>query len=164
MVQVVSFMVKIALGFGSNLGDRKKSIYKALELLVAMGVIENVNLSRFLETKALLLPSSPPEWNLDYINCVATANCDISADQLLEVVKKVETQVGRSSNLKWAPREIDIDILVYGEEYIEGLAPHYGLLEREFAISLLADLWPEWKYPVPGDNYLKTAKELSKNI
>ena len=75
--------------------------------------------------------------------------------------------MGRITKEKWEPRLIDIDILLYNDLYLKTknlTIPHAGLLERNFAIGLLAEVWPEWKYPIPGEYYQKNALELAKRL
>lgn len=163
-LQDVSIMSKIALGFGSNLGNREGHILRSLSLLCQRKVIRDIAVSSLVENRAMLLPDSPSEWDIDFLNCVVVAITDLPIGDLIRETQKIEIDVGRKSSKKWAPREIDIDILVYGEEYEEGIVPHYGLLERDFAIGLLAELWPDWKYPVQGRNFQRTAKELSEEL
>jgi 2-amino-4-hydroxy-6-hydroxymethyldihydropteridine diphosphokinase len=79
----------------------------------------------------------------------------------------IERDIGRKNSERWAPREIDIDILAYGEKLVHHpliTIPHPLLLDRQWAITPLSEVYPEWKYPVLGPYYQLTAKELVKMI
>ncbi len=159
-------MTKIALGLGSNLGDREQNLSNAIAKLSA--IISDIHTSSILNNKAMLLPESPKEWDADFLNCVITGESDLNPEELLQAIKNIEREIGRVyTDKKWAPRIIDIDILVYGDLHLETeilTIPHSGLLERSFAIGLLAEIWSDWKYPVPGEFYQKTALELAKRL
>jgi 2-amino-4-hydroxy-6-hydroxymethyldihydropteridine diphosphokinase/dihydropteroate synthase len=159
-------MTKIALGLGSNLGNREQNLSNAIAKLSA--IISDIQTSSILNNKAMLLPESPREWDTDFLNCVITGESDLTPEELLRVIKDIEHEIGRVyTDKKWAPRVIDIDILVYGNLHLEKenlMIPHSGLLERSFAIGLLAEIWPDWEYPVSGEFYQKTALELAKRL
>jgi 2-amino-4-hydroxy-6-hydroxymethyldihydropteridine diphosphokinase len=80
--------------------------------------------------------------------------------ELFEFLKKIEKSLGRKESIKWAEREIDLDILfynnlIYRDEYIT--IPHIGIVEREFVLIPLCDIDPELIHPVFG----MTVKKLS---
>lgn len=158
----------VVLGIGSNLGDREAYIKHAVELL-AENAISAVRVSSFYESPALLKPGAPAMWDIPYLNIAIAGETSLAPQALLKMVKTIERRIGRSCSPAglWAPREIDIDILAYGEEAINenGLqVPHAGLLERDFALLPFADLEPNWRFPVSGDAYHKTAFELSQKF
>ena len=158
-------MIKIALGLGSNLGNRQQNLTDAIARLST--VLHNITTSSILNNKAMLLPGSPKEWDIDFLNCVIVGESNLKPKQLLQEIKSIEHEMGREPKEKWEPRLIDIDILTYDDLYFATenlIIPHPGLLQRDFAIGLLAEIWPDWKYPVPGEYYQKTAKELAQRL
>jgi 2-amino-4-hydroxy-6-hydroxymethyldihydropteridine diphosphokinase len=161
-------MAKIALGLGSNLGNREKNLLDAITLLLQRKALNNLfNISSIINNKAMLLPGSPPEWNIDFLNCVIVGETKLLPHELVNAIKQIEKDIGRTNKEKWAPREIDIDILVYGNLNIAEAnlnIPHAALLKRHFAIGLLAEIWPDWQYPVAGENQHKTAYELAQRL
>ncbi len=160
-------MAKIALGFGSNLGNREENLKNAIDLVVQKKILHQHNISSMLNNKALLLPDSPESWDLDFLNCVVIGNTELLPHELWTLIKQIEQDLGRKSKKTWSPREIDIDLLVYDDLCLRDLdinIPHQGLIERDFAIGLLAQLWPDWQYPVPGRHYKRTAHYLSQRL
>jgi len=140
------------IGFGSNLGDRVWYCKRALSLLKEAGEI--------LKVSSLWL-SEP--WGYKeqpfFINGVLKLKTHFSAWELLEFLKKIEKKLGRKERLQWGPREIDLDLLLYGEEVIEEESlkvPHPFLHKRAFVLIPLVEIEPEAFHPV----LKKTAKEL----
>ena len=95
----------------------------------------------------MLLPNSPKEWNVEFFNIAFSADIDLqkfSPEKILEIVKEIEKNLGRKEREKWAPREIDIDILAIGDLRIslgEKLTiPHPGLMERDFFIQTVKEI------------------------
>ncbi len=141
-------MARIVLGLGSNMGDRAGNLRLAVAALRA--VLADMRLSRVLESRAVLPPGAPAGWDMPFLNMAICGHTKLAPAELLKAIKSTEQKLGRISRDVWAPREIDIDILAYGEEYTElnGLQiPHPRLFERDFALIPLAELWPDWKCP-----------------
>lgn len=133
--------VKIALGLGSNLGDRQAQITLALDSLAMHPHIDLLSVSSLYQT--------PPWGKTDqptFFNAAALAETDLAPRILLEAVLGIERSLGRLRGELWGPRTIDIDILLYGSERIDepGLTiPHPRIQERAFVIRPLADVAPE---------------------
>lgn len=133
--------VTIALGFGSNLGDRQAQITLALDSLAMHPHIDLLSVSALYQT--------PPWGKTDqptFFNAAALAETDLSPRILLEAVLGIERSLGRLRGELWGPRTIDIDILLYGGVRIDepGLTiPHPRIQERAFVIRPLADVAPE---------------------
>lgn len=131
------------LGLGSNLGDRAQNLGRALRLLGDS--VSVLRVSSLYETD----PVGPEQPNFYNIACeIETA---LEPRELLEIVKDIERQVGRSPGAeRWGPREIDIDILLYGDELVDekGLTvPHPRMLERAFVLVPLAEIASRVRYP-----------------
>lgn len=141
---------KIIFGLGSNLGDRQKFINLAIDEVQKLLNLKNIKKSTIIQNKALLLPNSPPEWNKDFLNIVFSGDINLvnfSYLEILEIVKKIEKKIGRKQRKRWAPREIDIDILAIGKNQVIIddilLIPHQGLFERDFFINGFREIEPE---------------------
>lgn len=145
-------MTKIFLGLGSNVGDRTENIRRAVSILSKE--VYKPTLSRFYVSKAVGYKHQP-----DFINAVLRGYTDLSPLDLLEFIKNVEKEIGRVYRFHWGPREIDIDILFYGNRIINKeylTVPHPRLHERDFVLLPLMELESDFVHPV----YKKTVKEL----
>ncbi len=154
---------EVVLGLGSNLGDREIYLQIAIAKLQERNILVNITCSAIEQTKACLKPNSPKEWDLDYLNMAIKGITMLDPEELLKAVKDIEHIVGRNNFQSWSPREIDIDILAYGDQIIEKdnfTIPHIALLQRPWVLKSFAQLIPEWKYPVLGPCYNLTIKEI----
>ncbi len=160
-------MNKIALGLGSNLKNKRKNIEKAINIILSNNILCNVKTSSLLYNKALLPKNAPREWDKDFINCVIVGDTIFSLHDLFEEVKFIEQVLGRQNGPMWAPRIIDIDILLYSDLHFSSAdltVPHLELLKRKFVISLLTEIAPDWKYPSQGVFYQKSLSYIEKMI
>lgn len=133
--------VTVALGLGSNIGDRKAFLVRALDELAAHPSIAIVAVSPIYET--------PPWGKTDqpaFLNSAALMRTDIAPHRLLNAILDCERALGRERTDRWGPRTIDIDILLYGDSQVDepGLTiPHPRIRERAFVLCPLADLLPD---------------------
>jgi 2-amino-4-hydroxy-6-hydroxymethyldihydropteridine diphosphokinase len=141
----------IILGLGSNMGERKDYLRRAIARLSAC--VSGIRLSHVFESSALLPADAPAEWNKPFLNMAISGQSSLSPDDLLAELKRVERDMGRQVRGFWGPREIDIDILAIDDVTLETPAlniPHHELLNRDFALLPLVDIAPDWKYPLEG--------------
>ena len=149
-------MKKIFLALGSNIGNRQENINQAIRFLSKE--ITDIKRAPIYESKAVGYEDQP-----DFLNTVISGYTDLSPEELLNFVKKVEKQTGRIKRFRWGPREIDIDIIFYGNLVIEKdnlIIPHPRIQERDFVLKPLCDLEPEFIHPV----LKKTVLELLNNL
>ena len=138
------------VGVGANLGERERTIRRAIEILAAQPGIELAGVSPLRETE----PWGPVEQPA-YLNGAVALDTELAPRDLLEVLLDVEQSLGRdrSTEVRFGPRTLDLDLLVHGELVHDepGLAlPHPRLHERRFALEPLADLDPELVVPGRG--------------
>ncbi len=144
--------IRVYLGLGSNRGDRLANLQAAVAALAP--AVRVLRQSAVYETE----PWGYAE-QARFLNMALEAETELSPAELLQHIKQVEQQVGRVASFRYGPREIDIDILLYGDTQVEqqsvlGAAegilqiPHPRLAERAFVLVPLAELAPE--LPVPG--------------
>jgi 2-amino-4-hydroxy-6-hydroxymethyldihydropteridine diphosphokinase len=142
-------MVDAYIGLGANLGDRKRTIHRALTLLESHPRITVVRVSSLRETQPVGGPPGQPR----YLNGVCHVRTDLDPEALLDRLLATEAALGRTRAVRWEPRPIDLDLLVYGDRTIltERLTvPHPRLHERAFVLEPLCDLAPELEVPIPG--------------
>jgi 2-amino-4-hydroxy-6-hydroxymethyldihydropteridine diphosphokinase len=136
------------LSLGSNLGDRLAYLCAALDALGRGPSMALIGTSKVYETKPVEVGDEQP----DYLNCVAELECGLPAIELLRYCQGVESALGRERKGEKAPRTVDIDVLLFGEEVIvePGLEiPHLGVT-RAFNLKGLADLDPNLDIPGRG--------------
>lgn len=161
--------MQMVLGLGSNQGDRLSYLRRAIHLLhsIAPSSFQILNLSPIYESKALLPAGASPSWDQPFFNINVLCECLLPPEKLLPLIKGIEKKLGRKAGERWAPREMDIDILTAGALYLKTPPleiPHPGLTERPFALLPLIDLLPDWVCPVPGPNLGKTARAIGDSL
>lgn len=153
----------IILGIGSNFGDREQYLQEAVDVL-SKNILAAIDVSSVYESKPVLKQDAPQQWeDLPYLNMTVMGESHLLPSDLLKNIKMIEKQIGRQHRGTWAPREIDIDILAYGDLSIENdelTIPHAHLLERSFAMLPLLELMPNWQCSVKGQFEGKTAFEI----
>ncbi len=141
-------MTRVFLSLGSNLGDRRILLRAAQEALGRGPCMELVRVSRIYETEPVEVEEEQPE----YLNCVAEVECGLPAMELLRYCQGVEAALGRERKGKKAPRTVDVDVLLFGDEIIREpslMVPHRGIM-RAFNLRCLADLDPDIYIPGRG--------------
>jgi len=132
-------MVVSYLGLGTNLGNRRQNIKSAIRKIAALPQ------TKILQTSALMMSPAQggPLKQPKFLNaCLKIKTC-LSCAILLKKIKLIEKELGREKALRWGPRTIDIDILFYGDKFIETPSlkvPHPSLFEREFVLKPLLEV------------------------
>jgi 2-amino-4-hydroxy-6-hydroxymethyldihydropteridine diphosphokinase len=131
-------MVICYLAVGSNLGNRRKNIKKALDYLAKTKGIKIEKASRIYETKAIGGVAQGK-----FLNAAIKIKTSLTPQLLLKTVKNIEKDLGRRKTVRWGPREIDLDILLYGNKFIKIknlVIPHPRMFEREFVLRPLREI------------------------
>lgn len=142
------------LAFGSNVGNRRDFLQKALREIEKAVAVTVTAVSCLYETEPWGETDQSP-----FLNQVVALRTTLSPEELFELCQAVELRVGRRGSYRWGPREIDIDLLVYGDLTLNTdilIVPHPRLSERRFVLAPLAEICPDIMIPGTG----KTAAQL----
>ncbi|AKK20632.1 2-amino-4-hydroxy-6-hydroxymethyldihydropteridine diphosphokinase [Candidatus Liberibacter africanus] len=131
----------IAIGLGSNIGNKKKYIAQALQLLNNHKDCEVISVSRLYHT---------PPWGKNdqdfFFNAVSLIKTRVSPNELLDILLSIENKLNRKRDVLWGSRTIDLDILILGD-YVCATdrltIPHPYITERAFVIAPLSDVAPD---------------------
>ncbi|HHM04428.1 MAG TPA: 2-amino-4-hydroxy-6-hydroxymethyldihydropteridine diphosphokinase [Gammaproteobacteria bacterium] len=144
-----SHLTRAYVGLGSNLDNPPARVRSALGALDAIPGTCCVAQSSLYRSTPLGPPGQP-----DYVNAVAALDTHLSAATLLAELQKIEAQQGRvRGGLRWGPRTLDLDLLLFGEERHDEAfltVPHPGLPRRNFVLYPLAEIVPELAIPGLG--------------
>jgi 2-amino-4-hydroxy-6-hydroxymethyldihydropteridine diphosphokinase len=142
-----STRVTAYIGLGSNLGDAAGNVQRAILLL------GKLPLTRLLAQSSLFRTAPIDADGDDYINAVAQLDTQLHAQELLNALQALELQFGRERPYLHAPRTLDLDILLFGQQVINTATltvPHPGLTQRAFALIPLLQLDPLISIPGKG--------------
>lgn len=149
-------MQRVILGLGSNINDRMGYLSMAERYLCSLNgyeVIHQIHVSSLYESAAWVKEGAPSYHAAPYLNMAVSGICNLSPVDLLEAIKVIEALCGRKKADRWAPREVDIDILFYGDQQMDTQAltiPHALCTERAFALLPAAEIAPHQIYPGAG--------------
>jgi len=130
---------------GSNMGDRLQNLMTAKQLLPEAGCMLNRESSVYVTEPWGNKEQDP------FLNQVWSIATQKDPHDLLISLLAIENTMGRRRNVKWEPRVIDIDILLFNDMVVQSedlVIPHPHLHERKFALMPLAEIFPQWVHPV----------------
>ena len=149
----------IFLGVGTNLGDKKKNIFRAYELLEEKGV-------KILRKSSLYQSAA---WGIrdqsSFLNSVIEVGFDQDAEKLLEICLNVEHEMGRKRLIKWGPRLIDLDIIDFHQQKHNSLnliLPHPFYTQRAFVLAPLSELESDWQDEESGKSIAELLSQIPK--
>jgi len=138
-------MEKVYLLLGTNVGDLEENLKRAIAAISSKN-IKITKKSKIYRTKPWGVSDQP-----DYLNLALEVESDLTARQMLEILKDIEREMGRrETRERWQPRVIDIDILFWGDHVVETpelKIPHKEFFNRPFAMRILADIAPDFAPP-----------------
>ncbi len=138
-------MSQCAIALGSNLGDSLTILETAINCLKEIPESEFISCSKWYRTK----PVGPPQ--PDYINGCAVFSVQLTPQELLIKLLEIEQKFGRTREIYWGPRTLDLDIILYDDLILETASlqiPHPRMRERAFVLVPLAQIAPFWIDPV----------------
>ena len=145
-------------GMGANLGSRAKNLREALRRVAAFRLTRVWAVSSFHETAPVGVTDQPR-----FLNAAVAISTALAPRALLAKLLRIEAEMGRVRTAKWGPRLIDLDILLYGEEVIDGgglTVPHPEMHLRRFVLDPLSEIAPLAFHPVLG----KTVAQLRLDL
>ena len=148
----------VYIALGANLGDRRANLSEALRRLEPEVHVEAV--SALYES-----PPQPPAPPPAYLNAACRVTTKLEPRPLLDYLKRIERDMGRSDAARWAPRPIDLDIALYDDRVVNDadlVIPHPRMTERAFVLRPLLDLDPELVHPVTGRRLADQLAELDE--
>ncbi|MHC4592597.1 MAG: 2-amino-4-hydroxy-6-hydroxymethyldihydropteridine diphosphokinase [Planctomycetota bacterium] len=135
----------VYIGLGSNLGAREETLRGALEMLDSRDDVSVTQVSSFIETEPV---GGPPQGR--FLNAAAELHCDLEPCQLLDALQDVERVLGRERGIRWGPRTLDLDVLLYDDRVVSkpGLEiPHPLMHKRRFVLEPLCEIAPDVVHP-----------------
>ena len=149
---------KAYIGIGSNIGNKIENCKKAIDLLKENQHIEVTKTSGFYEAEPVGYKEQ--EW---FVNCAVEIKTDLIPHELLLLCHTIESKLGRERKIKYGPRIIDLDILLYNNDIIDKAdlkIPHPEMHKRGFVLKPLSDIAPDAVHPV----LKKSIAELLKSL
>lgn len=131
--------MKAVVSLGANIGDAKANLDLAIGLL--REATEVLTISSYLQTKAVGGPEQP-----DYLNAVAVVESDLPAKDFLALLNGIETAMGRTREIHWGPRVIDLDLIQFGGLLVNDeklTLPHPRAHQRRFVLAPWFEIEPE---------------------
>jgi 2-amino-4-hydroxy-6-hydroxymethyldihydropteridine diphosphokinase len=131
-------MNNVYLSIGTNMGDRKRNLQEAVWLLTKMDDVNVIRVSSIYETAPVGYTDQAA-----FLNICVYVQTTKTAAQMLEACQFVEQELGRVRVIRWGPRSIDLDILLFNQENIESehlIVPHARMYERAFVLLPLMEV------------------------
>ena len=152
-------MTKAYLGLGTNLGQKKENLEKALEILNSHGSVQVLKVSSFYETDPVGYENQDK-----FLNAAVVCETSLGPYELLDFIQEIEKALKRVREIRWGPRTIDVDILLYDSlELLDEprlIIPHPRMVEREFVLAPLSEIAPEMVHPGTGKSIALLLEEL----
>ena len=140
--------VDVFIGLGANLGEAERTVRAAITALGELPETERVAASSLYRTAPVGYLDQP-----DFINAVVWLRTALSAEALLHAIQALELQAGRERSFQDAPRTLDLDVLLYGQQQMDTpnlSVPHPRMHQRGFVLIPLAEIAPDLSIPGQG--------------
>ena len=138
-------MIQVYVALGANLSEPIEQLNNACQALLSIAAENSLTVSPYYCSVPMGDVEQP-----DYVNAVAGFKTELTPIALLDALQKIENEQGRLRTVRWGPRTLDLDLLLYGNEQIKLprlIVPHYGMKQRSFVLVPLFDLTPTLVLP-----------------
>ena len=157
--------MKLVVGLGANLGQRRQTLEGAIAALSA-DVGTFLGASELRETKPLVLSGENPSDVPAYLNGAVLLESKFQPKAIIEMLHTIERRFGRrreDESKRWQSRLIDLDLLALEEIIVNEnriVIPHPELHKRDFMLEPFVDLWPDWFHPILKKKAVELLREL----
>ena len=155
-------MKQAIIALGGNIGESQFILHDAINAISELPQTKLVAVSNLYETDPIGGPDQPK-----YLNAVVLVSTHLAPAELLSQLHEIENIYGRTREIKWGPRTLDLDLIDF-EDFIannpELTVPHPRAYEREFVLAPWADVSPDWKLSVPGSAEAITVAQQFANV
>ena len=141
-------MVEVVVAVGGNVGDVRQTLRRAKELVEENGSVHEVRSAELYRSVAMGADAGD-----SFLNSAWTFETSLAPLELLDLLQSVENKLGRTREVRWGPRTLDLDLIFYGDQQIDLprlCVPHPGCWYRQFVLAPVASLVPEFVHPVTG--------------
>ncbi len=148
------------ISFGSNLGDRHQVIATAARMIADSSFVDGLRTSRLFATP----PVGGPGGQEPFLNAVGAFETEASAREILDLLQRVELELGRKRLVRWGARSIDLDVVLHGELVGGGtglIVPHPRYTSRRFVLEPACDVAPHYRDPRFGWTLRQLCDHLS---
>jgi 2-amino-4-hydroxy-6-hydroxymethyldihydropteridine diphosphokinase len=153
------------IGLGANLGNRRETLDRAVELLGQQSGVRLLRVSRWQETR----PAGPPVGGAEqplYLNGAATIETSLAPSALLAVLQAIEHDLGRRRRQRWEARPVDLDLLLYDDRVERSdslVVPHPRMAWRRFVLEPASQIAPSMTHPVIGWTIARLLEHLNSS-
>lgn len=139
-------MARVHVAFGGNLGDVEENVRRALQALGRLPTSRIVRVSSLYRTAPVGVVDQP-----EFVNGALEADTELEPEAFLGGLAEIERALGRTREVRWGPRTVDLDVLLWGDRVIRTPdleVPHPRMHERAFVLVPLAEIAAEALHPV----------------